>query len=80
MALNGHGIAWLPSWSIVDELQTKRLMRLETAKLTIPIQAYIYRMGTRLNETAEHFWRILHEHMPEDLIQQISAGESTRCY
>ena len=25
MALNGYGIAWLPIWSIVDELQTKRL-------------------------------------------------------
>lgn len=76
MVLNGHGIAWLPLWSIVDELRTKRLTCLETAQLVVPIQAYIYRMDTRLNKTAEHFWRILHEHLPEDSIQHISEGES----
>ncbi|KNC93371.1 hypochlorite stress DNA-binding transcriptional regulator HypT [Trabulsiella odontotermitis] len=68
MALNGHGIAWLPVWSIVNELHTKRLVCLDTPELTVPVQAYIYRMDTRLNKTAEHFWRILREHMPGDLI------------
>ncbi|EFK4380501.1 LysR family transcriptional regulator, partial [Escherichia coli] len=78
MALNGYGIAWLPIWSIVDELQTKRLICLDAAKLTVPIQAYIYRMNTRLNRTAENLWRILQEHMPDDLIQQISMEEPAR--
>ncbi len=68
MALDGHGIAWLPAWSIVNELRDKRLVRLATPELMVPIQAYIYRMDTRLNKTAEHFWRILYNHMPEDLV------------
>lgn len=80
MALNGYGIAWLPIWSIIDELQTKRLICLDSAKLTVPIQAYIYRMNTRLNRTAENLWRILQEHMPGDLIQQISMEKPARHY
>lgn len=59
MALNEHGIAWLPIYSIVDELREKKLVCLDTPELTIPIQAYIYRMDTRLNKTAEQFWHIL---------------------
>lgn len=68
MALDGHGIAWLPAWTIVNELRDKRLVCLQTPELMVPIQAYIYRMDTRLNKTAEHFWRILYNHMPEDLV------------
>jgi DNA-binding transcriptional LysR family regulator len=68
MALDGHGIAWLPAWSIANELRAKRLVCLATPELMVPIQAYIYRMDTRLNKTAEQFWRILHNHIPEDLI------------
>lgn len=59
MALNGHGVAWLPIYSVVDELEEKKLVCLDTPELTIPIQAYIYRMDTRLNKTAEQFWNIL---------------------
>ncbi len=58
MALDGHGIAWLPIYSVVNELKEK-LVCLDTPELTIPIQAYIYRMDIRLNKTAEDFWRIL---------------------
>lgn len=65
MALDGHGIAWLPAWSIVNELRTKRLVSLAVPELMVPIQAYIYRMDTRLNKTAENFWGILRNHMPE---------------
>ncbi|WP_320338044.1 hypochlorite stress DNA-binding transcriptional regulator HypT [Citrobacter braakii] len=68
MALDGHGIAWLPAWTIVNELREKRLVCLQTPELMVPIQAYIYRMDTRLNKTAEHFWRILYNNMPEDLV------------
>lgn len=68
MALDGHGIAWLPAWTIVNELRDKRLVCLQTPELMVPIQAYIYRIDTRLNKTAEHFWRILYNHMPEDLV------------
>ncbi|MBX6953215.1 hypochlorite stress DNA-binding transcriptional regulator HypT, partial [Providencia rettgeri] len=67
MALDGHGIAWLPIYSVVNELKEKKLVCLNTPELTIPIQAYIYRMDTRLNKTAEDFWRILKKNIPEDL-------------
>ncbi|MBW7983978.1 hypochlorite stress DNA-binding transcriptional regulator HypT [Enterobacillus tribolii] len=67
MALDGHGIAWLPIYSVVEELKEKRLVCLNTPELTVPIRAYIYRMDTRLNKSAEHFWRILKNNMPETL-------------
>lgn len=70
MALDGHGIAWLPVWSIAGELQANKLVCLDTPELTVPIQAYIYRMDTRLNKTAEHFWSILKKGMPQDLVQR----------
>jgi DNA-binding transcriptional LysR family regulator len=53
MAWMAHGIAWLPAWTIVNELRDKRLVCLDTPELMVPIQAYIYRMDTRLNKTAE---------------------------
>ncbi|QBH95922.1 hypochlorite stress DNA-binding transcriptional regulator HypT [Limnobaculum zhutongyuii] len=67
MALDGHGIAWLPIYSVVDELKEKKLVCLDTPELTVPIQAYIYRMDTRLNKTAELFWSILKNNMPKNL-------------
>lgn len=80
MALNRYGIARLPIWSIVNELQTKRLVRLDAANLIVPIQAYIYRMNTRLNRNAENFWRILQEHTPNDLIHKASMIQPVRRY
>ena len=80
MALNRYGIAWLPIWSIVNELQTKRLVRLDAANLIVPIQAYIYRMNTRLNRNTENFWRILQEHTPNDLIHKASMIQPVRRY
>ncbi|MEQ3991491.1 hypothetical protein ABNV37_24970, partial [Escherichia coli] len=35
-------------------------------KWAVPIQAYIYRMDTRLNKTAEHFWTILRNNIKEN--------------
>lgn len=69
MVLNGHGIAWLPIYSVEDELHERKLICLDTPELTIPIQAYIYRMDTRLNKTAENFWKILKKNIPDDLKQ-----------
>ncbi len=68
MTLDGHGIAWLPIYSIVDELKENKLVRLNTPELTIPIEAYIYRMDTRLNKTAENFWQILKKNISSHLI------------
>jgi DNA-binding transcriptional LysR family regulator len=59
MALNKHGIAWLPRYSITEELADGRLVRLGDDRLTVAIQAYVYRMDTRLNKNAERFWQLL---------------------
>lgn len=70
MTLDGHGIAWLPIYSIEHELKEKKLVRLNTPELTIPIEAYIYRMDTRLNKTAENFWQILKKSLPNHLVKK----------
>ncbi|HBO39178.1 MAG TPA: HTH-type transcriptional regulator [Pasteurellaceae bacterium] len=59
MVLNKQGIAWLPEYSITEELAHNKLMILDTDELVIPIKAYIYRINTRLNNHAEQFWQIL---------------------
>jgi DNA-binding transcriptional LysR family regulator len=55
MVLDGYGVAWLPSY-LINEAQD-RLTRLDLP--AIPIEAYAYRMETRLSPAAEHFWQEL---------------------
>lgn len=59
MVLNKQGIAWLPEYSIKEELKNNKLIILNNDELTIPIKAYIYRINTRLNNYAEKFWDYL---------------------
>lgn len=59
MVLNQQGIAWLPEYSIIEELQTRKVVILDQNDLVIPIKGYIYRMDTRLNNAAERFWEHL---------------------
>lgn len=59
MVLNHQGIAWLPEYSIKEELKNKKVTILESDELVIPIKGYIYRVNTRLNNSAEKFWDYL---------------------
>lgn len=59
MVLTKQGIAWLPEYSITEELAHRKLIILDNEKLVIPIKAYIYRINTRLNNQAEQFWQML---------------------
>ncbi|WGE31823.1 hypochlorite stress DNA-binding transcriptional regulator HypT [Actinobacillus genomosp. 2] len=59
MVLNKQGIAWLPEYTIKEELALKKVKILEHEELVIPIKGYIYRMNTRLNNVAEKFWDYL---------------------
>ncbi|HGY1778833.1 TPA: hypochlorite stress DNA-binding transcriptional regulator HypT [Citrobacter amalonaticus] len=60
VALDGCGIAWLPEYAIRQEIRNKQLIVLDQDELIIPIQAYAYRMDTRMTPLAERFWKELH--------------------
>ncbi|MDU7335964.1 MAG: LysR family transcriptional regulator [Klebsiella pneumoniae] len=54
--LNGDGVGWLPQYSIQRELDEGRLTILDD-RLSLPIGAWLYRSGSRLNQAAERFWQ-----------------------
>lgn len=54
-------IASLPEYAIQQEIRSGQLVVLNRDELVIPIQAYAYRMNTRMNPVAERFWRELRE-------------------
>ncbi|BDO02402.1 LysR family transcriptional regulator [Klebsiella quasipneumoniae] len=56
MILNGDGVGWLPQYSIQRELDEGRLTILDES-LSLPIGAWLYRSGSRLNQAAERFWQ-----------------------
>lgn len=49
MILNGDGVGWLPQYSIQRELDEGRLTILDES-LSLPIGAWLYRSGSRLNQ------------------------------
>lgn len=59
VALDGCGIAWLPEYSIRQEIASGELIVLDNSDLVIPVQAYAWRMNTRMSLVAESFWREL---------------------
>lgn len=60
VALDGCGIAGCRSTPSTRNSQ-QELVVLNQDELVIPIQAYAYRMNTRMNPVAERFWRELRE-------------------
>ncbi|HDL6030505.1 TPA: LysR family transcriptional regulator, partial [Mannheimia haemolytica] len=72
MVLNHQGIAWLPEYSISEELHNKKVIILDKNELVIPIKSYIYRMNTRLNNAAERFWNNLQniQFINEDILNK----------
>ncbi|WP_038910715.1 hypochlorite stress DNA-binding transcriptional regulator HypT [Dickeya dadantii] len=59
MAKQGHGIAWLPDYSIRDELAHKELTVLKLEQAVMKMQVYLYRLDARLNVASESFWRAM---------------------
>ncbi len=57
MALDGYGVAWLPTYQVSEKIAQGKLARLDLP--AIPIEAYAYRMETRLSPAAERFWQAL---------------------
>ncbi|MFS6801737.1 hypochlorite stress DNA-binding transcriptional regulator HypT [Edwardsiella tarda] len=61
VALDGSGIAWLPGYGIRQELAQGRLVALDEHDLLIPIDAYAYRLDTRMSQSVERFWQALRQ-------------------
>ncbi|RLM20085.1 cell density-dependent motility repressor [Brenneria alni] len=59
MTKQGYGIAWLPDYSIQDELKEKTLAIINMEHAVMQMGVYIYRLDTRLNMASEKFWRYM---------------------
>ncbi|AYA41972.1 LysR family transcriptional regulator [Xenorhabdus nematophila] len=59
MVLDGHGVGWLPDYSIREELRQQKLSLLEPEKTSIKMGVFIYRTHSRLNPTSERFWQYM---------------------
>jgi len=61
ITLDGCDVAWLPEYAIEEEIRRGQLVVLNADELIIPIEAYAYRMNTRMSQVAEVFWRDLRQ-------------------
>ncbi|MEQ9891163.1 hypochlorite stress DNA-binding transcriptional regulator HypT [Pectobacterium aroidearum] len=59
MTKKGYGIAWLPDYSIQEELKNKELAILSMENAVIRMGVYLYRLDARLNVASEKFWRYM---------------------
>ncbi|MDX8000161.1 LysR family transcriptional regulator [Xenorhabdus sp. Reich] len=57
MVLDGHGVGWLPDYSIREELKNRKLCLLEPKQSSIKMGVFIYRTHSRLNPSSERFWQ-----------------------
>ncbi|MFV2034828.1 MAG: LysR substrate-binding domain-containing protein, partial [Halocynthiibacter sp.] len=59
MAIEGFGLAWIPSAHIVDDLASGRLVRAAEPKDDIVVDITIYRCLKYSEPRVEKFWKIL---------------------
>jgi LysR family transcriptional regulator, hypochlorite-specific transcription factor HypT len=59
MALQGRGIAWLPTQLAQDELAQGRLLRAGGPDWDIPVEICLYRQPNEMSPVAEQLWRVL---------------------
>lgn len=59
MTLQGYGIAWLPDYSIREELRNRELVVLDMPDAVMRMGVYLYRMNAKLNVASEKFWRYM---------------------
>ncbi|MBD2792574.1 LysR substrate-binding domain-containing protein [Xenorhabdus szentirmaii] len=64
MVLNGHGVGWLPDYSIREELRKNSLCLLAPKQSTIKMGVFIYRTHSRLNPSSERFWQYIRKQRP----------------
>lgn len=61
LVLDRQGIAWLPAYSIKDELKQKKVAIIGEPTLRLSIEYYAYRYQARLHPAGEKVWSILCE-------------------
>ena len=59
LVLNNQGIAWLPAYSITEELKQKKVAIIGGESLRLSIAYYAYRYQARLHPAGEKVWSIL---------------------
>ena len=59
MALEGHGIAWLPRSCSQIDIEAGRLVALDNQSLHVKVDVSIYRLTSLSNSSTERFWRML---------------------
>ncbi|WP_192457114.1 hypochlorite stress DNA-binding transcriptional regulator HypT [Musicola keenii] len=59
MVKQGFGVAWLPDYSIREELKHRELAILNLENAVMAMQVYLYRLDARLNTASESFWRTM---------------------
>lgn len=58
MAMQGMGIAWVPSFAIREELRQGLLVICGSSTWRLPLKVCIYRSRSLLSDAAEDFWRV----------------------
>ncbi len=58
MAMQGMGIAWVPSFAIQEELRQGFLVICGGVSWRLPLNVCLYRCRRPLSDTAEAFWRV----------------------
>ncbi|WP_431224294.1 hypochlorite stress DNA-binding transcriptional regulator HypT [Serratia sp. L9] len=59
MVLQGQGVAWLPDYSIEQELADNKLCILPNCNAVITMEVYAYRLNSKLNLPSERLWSFI---------------------
>lgn len=62
-ALEGLGVAWLPSSLVADDLNSKRLVRAGPASLDVPLRVRVYAERTLLSGRLQGLWECARKHV-----------------
>ncbi len=62
MAMQGLGLAWIPTFAISNELKQKSLIVCGDESWSIPLTICVYRCKRLLSDSAENLWNVLEQH------------------
>lgn len=62
MAMQGLGLAWVPTFAITNELKQGSLVVCGEESWNIPLTICVYRCNHSLSDSAENLWNVLQQH------------------